>query len=90
MSSISLANIKMQRMAAETVFLIPGSLPAADLERYATNLLHPLPESGDNMAIRCAAFNSFHAHVWGQGKAARMAWSKTWAREQRSVTALQC
>ncbi len=33
MSSISLANIKMQRMAAETVFLIPGSLPAADLER---------------------------------------------------------
>jgi hypothetical protein len=63
---------------------------AAYLRRYATNLLHPLPESGDNMAIRCAAFNSFHAHVWGQGKAARMAWSKTWAREQRSVTALQC
>jgi hypothetical protein len=41
---------------------------AGDDERYATNLLHPLPESGDNVTIMCAGFNSLHAHVWsGKG-----------------------
>ena len=45
-----------------------GLLPAADLERYATNLLHPSPESGDNVDLRCVEFNSLHAQVWsGKG-----------------------
>jgi hypothetical protein len=50
------------------LFRCMETLQPGDGKRYATNLLHPLPESGDNVALRCVEFNSLHAHMWsGKG-----------------------